>query len=126
MFAVLSPAKRLNEPPAASSLPHSTPFLLEDTVELMKTTRMLSRDDLKSLMNISDKLADLNWQRFNAFGLPFTPNNSRQSVLCFNGDTYLGLDASTLSEDNLAYSQEHLGILSGLYGILRPLDLSQP
>lgn len=126
MLAVLSPAKRLNEPPAAGELPHTTPCLLEDTLELMKTARTLSATDLKNLMNISDKLADLNWQRFRDFGLPFTPGNARQAILCFNGDTYLGVDASTLSKENLNYAQHHIGILSGLYGVLRPLDLIQP
>ena len=126
MYAVISPAKRLNEPPAAAAVPHTTPSLLEDTLELMETARLLSREDLKALMSISDKLADLNWERFRSFGLPFTPNNSRQAVLCFNGDTYLGLNAADLSTDDLGYAQEHLGILSGLYGLLRPLDLIQP
>ena len=126
MYAVISPAKRLNEPPAAAKVPHSTPSLLDDTLELMETARTLSREDLKALMSISDKLADLNWERFRTFGLPFTPNNSRQAVLCFNGDTYVGLNASELSTADLNYAQSHLGILSGLYGLLRPLDLIQP
>ena len=126
MYAVISPAKRLQEPPADTGLPHTTPSLLDDTLELMETARTLSRADLQKLMNISDKLADLNWQRFHEFGLPFTPNNSRQAALCFSGDTYVGFEAATLSADELTYAQDHLGILSGLYGLLRPLDLIQP
>lgn len=126
MYALLSPAKKLNEPPAAGACPHTTPCLLEDTLELMETARTLSAEDLKGLMKISDKLADLNWQRFRDFGLPFTPNNARQAILCFNGDTYTGLDASTMTEHDLEYAQNHIGILSGLYGLLRPFDLIQP
>ena len=126
MYALLSPAKKLNEPPAALACPHTTPCLLEDTLELMDTARTLSAEDLKGLMKISDKLADLNWQRFRDFGLPFTPNNARQAILCFNGDTYSGLDATTLSEGDLTFAQDHIGILSGHYGILTPFDLIQP
>jgi len=95
-------------------------------MELMEKARTLSPADLKKLMNISDKLAELNWERFRDFGLPFTPGNARQAVLCFNGDTYLGLEAESLTAEELGYAQNHLGILSGLYGLLRPLDLMQP
>jgi uncharacterized protein len=126
MIAIVSPAKKLIEGGAELAIEHSTPPLLNRTEELAQTTRLLSREDLQSLMNISDKLADLNWQRFQSFGVPFTAQNARQAVLCFNGDTYMGIDAHSLSNTDLHYAQNHLAILSGFYGVLRPLDLIQP
>ena len=126
MYVLLSPAKKLNvvEPPAG--LGHSQPAHLGDTELLMETTRTLEAADLKRLMKISDKLAELNRQRFLDFETPFTVDNAGQAALMFAGDTYVGLDAGTLSTDDLTWAQNHVGILSGLYGLLRPLDLMQP
>ena len=77
-------------------------------------------------MKLSDSLTELNYARYERYSTPFTPNNAKQAVFMFRGDTYVGLDADTLSEDDLDHAQSHLAILSGLYGMLRPLDLMQP
>ncbi|MEM7352119.1 MAG: peroxide stress protein YaaA [Acidobacteriota bacterium] len=126
MLMLLSPAKSLVEGSAVADLPATRPAMLDQTETLMKTTRRLSAPKLKELMGISDKLAVLNRQRFRDWTTPFTPENARQAVLTFNGDVYRGFDAGTLSGEDLAFAQEHLVILSGLYGALRPLDLIQP
>jgi cytoplasmic iron level regulating protein YaaA (DUF328/UPF0246 family) len=126
MLAVISPAKRLESDPVPSPVPVTQPVLLSETQELMKITRKLSAAQLQNLMKISDKLADLNHGRFQDFSTPFTPDNAKPAALLFNGDTYLGLDAKTMSPEDLTYAQDHVAILSGLYGLLRPMDLIQP
>ncbi|WP_028880161.1 peroxide stress protein YaaA [Terasakiella pusilla] len=126
MFCVVSPAKKLDYDTPAPNLNHTESVFLEDTVELSKTTRKLSRADLSRLMKISDSLADLNYARFQGFSVPFNTDNAKPAALAFSGDTYVGLDAQTLSEEDFAYAQDHFGILSGFYGLLRPLDLMQP
>ncbi len=126
MLVVLSPAKALDFAPLPAALPHTTPSLAKDTAELSKITRTLSPTDLKRLMHISDALADLNHARFQEFGDPRPGESAKQAALAFNGDTYTGLDAPALSAQDLNYAQDHLRILSGLYGILRPLDLIEP
>ena len=104
---------------------YTQPALLDETERLMKVCRTLSPADLASLMKISDKLATLNANRFAEFSTPFTPENARQAMYAFNGDVYTGLDAYSLDTDAVAYAQNHLRILSGLYGLLLPLDLMQ-
>lgn len=126
MLVVLSPAKALDFSPAPASLPHTTPLLGDDTADLATVTRTLTAGDLRRLMDISDALADLNHARFQAFGSPVAGETAKQAALAFDGDTYTGLDAPSLSADDLAWSQDHLRILSGLYGVLRPLDLIEP
>lgn len=126
MLVVVSPAKALNFDAPDPGITHSKPVLMAQTRELMKTTRKLSSLDLAGLMDISEKLADLNRDRFRAFRLNHAPESAKQAVLAFAGDTYRGLDASSLSAGDLDYAQGHLRILSGLYGLLRPLDLIQP
>ena len=126
MLALISPAKRLD---AENDVPFSDftmPGLLDESQELVDTVKGLGKGRLKALMKLSDALTDLNYARYERYSTPFTPNNAKQAVFMFRGDTYVGLDADTLSEDDLAYSQDHLNILSGLYGVLRPLDLVQP
>ena len=125
MLVVLSPAKNLDLSPADIPLDATQPVLMSDTQSLAKQCKKLSPADLSSLMGISDKLAILNAERFSSFTTPFTEDNAKPAVLTFNGDVYLGLDASTLSDEDLAFSQQHLRILSGLYGVLKPLDLMQ-
>lgn len=123
MLMVLSPAKSLNfedAPPA----PLTTPQLLEDIAELAKTTRRLTGPELKRLMGISDKLAQLNRARFQAFDPAC--DDGVQAAFAFAGDVYQGLQARTLDKKGLAYAQGHIRILSGLYGVLRPLDAIQP
>ncbi|HER27624.1 MAG TPA: peroxide stress protein YaaA, partial [Rhodospirillales bacterium] len=126
MLALVSPAKKLDFSDAAVDLPHSQPRFLKQSEQLVRAARKLSWSQLQRLMKLSDKLTELNFARFKAFRTPFTKANARQAVLVFNGDTYVGLDAKTLSADDLAFAQDHLRILSGLYGTLRPLDLIQP
>lgn len=92
----------------------------------MDDARKLSPEDIRDLMGVSEKIAELNHQRFMNWGTPFTLDNAKQAVLAFRGDVYTGLEADTLSADQLGFAQKHLRILSGLYGLLRPLDLMQP
>ena len=125
MLVVVSPAKNLDFESHVPVNDFTQPAMLEDTNRLMEVCRTLSPADLSSLMKISDKLATLNANRFAEFSTPFTIDNARQAMYAFNGDVYTGLDAYTLSEDAVAYAQNHLRILSGLYGLLRPLDLMQ-
>ncbi len=126
MLTVLSPAKMLNEGPLVPDVGYSEPHFDYDIGVLSKRTRTLSPRRLKQLMSISDKLADLNHQRFQDFAQPFTPDNARQAIFTFAGQTYTGFDVSRLGRDDLDWAQGHVGILSGLYGLLRPLDLMQP
>ncbi|WP_298442494.1 peroxide stress protein YaaA [uncultured Ferrimonas sp.] len=126
MLAVISPAKNLDFDTPAHMAVHTQPALLAEAEELMDTCRQLTPADLASLMKLSDKLAGLNAARFADWHTPFTPDNAKQAVLAFNGDVYTGLDAASLSEAQLQYAQQHLRILSGLYGLLQPLDLIQP
>ncbi len=126
MFVLLSPAKSLIEGPALSDHAAGQPALLEHTVELLQAVRPLSSADLQSLMSISEKLGDLNERRFEKMSLPFERESARQAVLMFDGDVYKGLDAVSMDPASLAWADAHVGILSGLYGLLRPLDLIQP
>lgn len=127
MLALLSPAKSLNFDPAPADLPHSQPVLLDHTALLAERARALSAADLKALMGLSDALADLNHARFQAFSpTAERDGNAKPAVLAFTGDTYIGFDAPSLSRDDLLFAQERVRLLSGLYGVLRPLDLIQP
>lgn len=126
MLALVSPAKKLDFTELAAPIAHSQPDFLDRSQILVDAARKLSRANLSRLMKLSDKLTELNFQRFKAYAPPFTTANAKQAVLAFSGDTYIGLDAATLSEDDLVYAQDHLRILSGLYGLLKPLDLVQP
>jgi len=126
MLIILSPSKTLDESPINGDLPHSTPELLENSGRLITKLEKLSPKRVKALMGISDKLAKLNHQRFTDFSTPFSPENAKQAVLMFKGDVYEGLEVESFTRDDLEYAQKHLRILSGLYGILRPLDLIQP
>jgi cytoplasmic iron level regulating protein YaaA (DUF328/UPF0246 family) len=127
VLVLLSPAKKLNAAPAvpAGASPAQPP-LLDHAETLMETARPLTRGDLKSLMHISDDLAELNHQRFQEWTTPFTTDNASPALLTFAGDVYIGIDTETLSADDLGWAQDHVVILSGLYGVLRPLDLMQP
>ena len=126
MLVVVSPAKNLDYTTPVATKLFSQPALLDDTQSLLKVCQTLTPADLSGLMGISDKLALLNAERFATFQIPFTSENARQAALAFNGDVYTGLDAGSLSAADLDYAQQHLRILSGLYGVLRPLDLMQP
>jgi cytoplasmic iron level regulating protein YaaA (DUF328/UPF0246 family) len=126
MLIVISPAKNLDYETPTTTKIYSHPQLLKQAQSLVDICKQLSVSDLSRLMGISKNLADLNAARFADWQIPFTPKNAKQAVLAFNGDVYVGLNASGLPEQDLTYAQDHLRILSGLYGILRPLDLIQP
>jgi len=126
MFVILSPAKKLDFSNSRSSLAATSPIFPQETSKLVRLAQQFSRKDLGQLMGISKNLADLNYKRFQAFDLKGSGTTSQQAVLAFNGDVYVGLDAGSLDAEELAFAQEHLGILSGLYGLLRPLDKIQP
>ena len=127
MLVVISPAKKLDfESPQQSSLPYTRPAMLPAAEELIDVARDLSHKQITKMMNISDKLVTLNQQRYRDFSTPFNKKNAKQAVLSFIGETYLGLDARSFSEEEHTQAQRYLRILSGLYGLLRPLDLIQP
>ena len=126
MLAVLSPAKNLDMAPPALDLPTTQPALMKEASSLMRTTRGLSQKRIRALMSLSSDLAKLNYDRYHSFTLPFSDENALPSALMFNGDVYRGLGARTLSRDDLVWAQDHLAILSGMFGLLRPLDLLQP
>jgi len=126
MLAVVSPAKKLDSATLGRSLPHTQPSLLGEAEILVRQAKRLKPAALQALMGISENLAALNHDRFQQFNTPFTIENAKPAALIFNGDTYMGLDAPTLSSEDLTWAQDHIAILSGLYGILRPLDLIQP
>jgi len=125
MLIVVSPAKNLDYESPLNTQAFSQPELLDDSQELIERCRQLTPADLSSLMSISDKLAGLNAARFGEWSLPFNQDNARPAVLAFNGDVYTGLDAKTFSDNDFDFAQQNLRILSGLYGVLRPLDLMQ-
>ncbi len=126
MIVLLSPAKNLNFDAPSVQASHSQPEFLKETRALAKVTKSMTKGQLKKLMHINDKLATLNFERFQAFKTPFTPDNAKQAALAFSGDAYQGLNANELSNSDLEWAQDHLRILSGFYGLLRPLDLIQP
>ena len=127
MLFLLSPAKSLDyDSPLPAGLSHSQPQFIPDAARLIDVLRTRSPQDIASLMSISDALAALNVARYGAWSPRFTQENARQAVMAFNGDVYEGLQAATLSLPDLDWAQQHLAILSGLYGVLRPLDLMQP
>lgn len=126
MLIVISPAKTLDFEQKAHTKHFTENDFLPKAAKLVKALKKYKASDLKDLMRISDALATLNEDRFKTWSRPFNLDNAKQALLAFKGDVYTGLDADTLSEDELLYTQDHLRILSGLYGILRPLDLIQP
>lgn len=125
MLMVISPAKTLDFASPLATERFTQPGLLAESQKLINVARTLSPADIASLMHISDKLAVLNAERFNDWQPDFTPDNARQAILAFKGDVYTGLQAETFSEDDFTFAQQHLRMLSGLYGLLRPLDLMQ-
>lgn len=126
MIIVISPAKTLDFETSPVTQTHSMPRFLDDSCELVEQLKRLEPHDISTLMSISPKLGELNADRFQTWQIPFTPENSKQALLAFKGDVYTGLDAETFSESDFEFAQSHLRILSGLYGVLKPLDLIQP
>tara|TARA_Y100000817_G_scaffold226431_1_gene179257 strand:+ start:287 stop:1066 length:780 start_codon:yes stop_codon:yes gene_type:complete len=125
LFALLSPAKRLDFTPPPSFAKPTQPALLKETMALAMRAKKFNRYDLQKLMGISPKLASLNFERFQSFD-PKNKKGTKPALFTFAGDVYVGLEASTLSENDMKFAQKHIGMLSGLYGLLRPLDAIQP
>ncbi len=126
MLMVLSPAKTLDYESPLTTDTHTLPDFIPRSAELISVLREKSPAEIGSLMQISDPLAQLNAGRYASWTKKFSFRNARQAVLAFNGDVYEGLDAGSLNEKQLGWAQDHLRILSGLYGLLRPLDLMRP
>lgn len=125
MLTVISPAKSLDFENPVITTKTTKPRFLAQSQQLIDQIKHLAPQDIAALMKLSDKLAILNYDRFQDFQTPFTKKNARACVFAFRGDVYQGLDADSLSNDELDFAQGHLRILSGLYGVLRPLDLMQ-
>lgn len=126
MLLLLSPAKKLDYDSPLSTGLHSEPLFVDEARGLIDVLKKKSVADVAKLMSLSDSLAKLNVERYAEWSPKFTQKNARPAVLAFNGDVYEGLDAGSLSEAQLKWAQDHVAILSGLYGVLRPLDLMQP
>jgi len=125
MKIVISPAKSLNFESCLPYSLHTEPSFLKEATTIQRTLKKKKPKALSKLMDISEKLAELNWQRNQDWHTPFTKDNARPAIYAFDGDVYVGLDAYTLSEEQLTVLQDKLRILSGLYGLLKPLDLIQ-
>jgi cytoplasmic iron level regulating protein YaaA (DUF328/UPF0246 family) len=126
MIAILSPAKKLNEKPPVFLEKSTIPIFLEDSKILVEELRKLSPEEISRLMNVSRNIAELNYERYFKWSTPFTQKNASHALFTFKGQAYLGLKAEDFSRDDIEFSQDHLRILSGLYGLLKPLDLIQP
>ena len=126
MLFLLSPAKSLDDSPPPVALAHTQPLFVKQAAELIDVLRQKTPQQIASLMHLSDALAALNVARYEAWRPRFTARNAKQAALAFDGDVYRGLDAASLSQEDLAWAQRHLCILSGLHGVLRPLDRMQP
>jgi hypothetical protein len=126
MKIVISPAKSLDFETELPTKEYTSSRFLKESKIINKVIKQKSPKELSELMSISDALAELNWQRNKKWKTPFSPENARPAVYAFAGDVYIGLDANTIPLEKIAHLQERLRILSGLYGILKPLDLIQP
>lgn len=126
MLVVISPAKTLDLESEAPTSTSTKPAFIKEAGQLMEQLKLQSPDELSALMGISQKLGELNYGRNQNWSTPFNRNNSKQSIFTFHGDVYAGFEAGKLTEKQLDFAQERLRILSGLYGLLRPLDLMQP
>ena len=126
MLFLLSPAKALDYDTPVGDVPHTSPLFVKQSAELIDILREKSPQEIAELMSLSDALSGLNVARYQAWSTRFTAKNANQAVLAFDGDVYGGLDAKTLKSAELAWAQDHVCILSGLYGVLRPLDRMQP
>jgi len=125
MLIVISPAKKLDMDSKAPFSTHTQPALLNDSQQLIDALREKDSFDIAELMKLSIKLADLNVARYQAWQTPFTIDNAKQALWAFRGDVYQGMNADTFTDDDVNFAQDHLRILSGLYGLLRPFDLMQ-
>ena len=126
MLTVISPAKTLDYDTPTLTDSYTQPVHLTQSRKLVRRMRQLSGQEISKLMGVSSNIGDLNQQRFKKWKTPFKPENARQAIFAFKGDVYIGLDAYSMTAPNVDFAQAHLRILSGLYGLLRPLDLVQP
>lgn len=126
MIVLLSPSKTLDFEKNTNEIPYTQPQFMKETKQLVRIMKKKKVEELRSLMDISEKIATLNVQRYQTFETEFNLENAKQSILAFKGDVYTGLNASQWNLEDLNYAQERLRILSGLYGLLRPLDLIMP
>ena len=129
MLTILSPSKSqdfADDSLDIQKLKYSEPALLQESGQLVEELRQKSVEDLQELMSVSEKIASLNYERYQNFTTPFSPDNARQALLAFKGDVYTDIAIHDYSKDDFAFAQQHLRILSGLYGLLKPLDLIQP
>jgi cytoplasmic iron level regulating protein YaaA (DUF328/UPF0246 family) len=125
MIILISPAKTLNFDPTDLKM-HTTPRMLADSEKLVNVMKKKSAKKIKELMKVSDNIAELNVERYKNYETPFTLDNAKQSILAFKGDVSTGLQAEEFNDEEMEFAQKHLRILSGLYGLLKPLDLMQP
>ena len=125
MLLLISPAKTLDFDTSAPTTEFTQADFLKQSKQLISELRVLSPQNISALMNISDKLGELNFDRFAKWKTPFKTTNAKQALFAFQGDVYMGMQANTFSADDIEFAQQHLRILSGLYGLLRPLDLIQ-
>ena len=126
MIVLISPAKRLDYESPVAVKDYTQPRFLDDSQALIDELVNYTPKRIGKLMSLSDNLAELNAERYRSFELPFTADTARQSIYAFKGDVYVGLEAETLTKRDINFAQKHLRILSGLYGVLKPLDLIQP
>jgi len=126
MLLVISPAKKLDFDSIAQTEKFTQPDFLTEAQELIDTLKPYSSEQLGKLMHLSDSLSELNYQRYHDWHTPFTAQNAKQAISTFKGDVYTGLNIESFNEEQLDFAQDHLRILSGLYGLMRPLDLMQP
>lgn len=126
MLMLLSPAKKLDYDTTPATQQYSQPELLENAEYLVSKLRKKSARQIGKMMDLSTNLSDLNFERYQTFSTPFTPDNAKQAILAFKGDVYTGLEADNFNEADFEFAQQHLRILSGLFGLLKPLDLMQP
>lgn len=126
MLLLLSPSKKLDEKSTYTNMPTSEPVFMDKIDALVMLMKKKSVTDIAELMHLSDKLAELNYTRYQDFYLPFTPENTRPALFTFKGDVYEKMDVAHYTEDDLKFANAHVRILSGLYGVLKPLDRMQP
>lgn len=126
MLIVVSPAKTLDYETPSKTKIHTVPDFLKESQKLIKRLREFAPQDISELMNVSSNIADLNFDRYKSWSANFTEKNAKQALLAFKGDVYTGLDAESFSAKDFKFAQQHLRMLSGLYGLLRPLDLMKP
>lgn len=126
MLTVISPAKTLDFDSPLPTQEHTQPRFMGESAQLIQALQRLKPEDISNLMKISSALGELNYQRFMNWTTPFSPDNARAAALAFKGDVYLGLQAESFGKRDFQFAQKHLRILSGLYGLLKPLDLIQP